>query len=126
MRRNIHIINIAVMASAWIVLSSSCTTVSASAEKENVFVKKSKIRGGFIVHVGCGDGGLVAALGNNKQYVIQGLESDQQQIENARHALRATGNDGRLSIKHWQGGKLPYAENLVNLLIIDDGNTTVL
>ncbi|MFC1635820.1 class I SAM-dependent methyltransferase [Planctomycetota bacterium] len=126
MERNIHIINLAVMASVWFVLSSSCTTVSASAGKENVFIKKSNIQGGFIVHVGCGDGTLVAALGNNKQYVIQGLESDHQQIEQARQTLRASGNDGRLSIKHWQGKKLPYAENLVNLLIIDDDNTTVL
>ena len=126
MGRNTHIFNMAVMTSVWIVLLSFCTTVSASAEKKDVFIKKSNLQGGFIVHVGCGDGTLVAALGNREQYVIQGLESDQQQIEKARHTIRATGNYGRLSIKHWQGEELPYAENLVNLLIIDDRNTTVL
>jgi outer membrane protein assembly factor BamB len=57
--------------------------------------------------------------------VIQGLERDPQQVEKARQTILATGNNGRLSIKHWRGKKLPYAENLVNLLIIDDRSTTV-
>ena len=68
MKRNIHIINIAVTASVWIVLSSFCTAVSAS----SIFIEKSKVKGGLVVHVGCGDGALVAALGKNKQLVIQG------------------------------------------------------
>ena len=126
MERDTHIFNTAVLTSVWIVLLSFCTTVSASVEKKDLFIKKSNLQGGFIVHVGCGDGTLVAALDHKKRYVIQGLESDQQQFEKARHTIRATGNYGRLSIKHWQGEELPYAENLVNLLIIDDRNTTVL
>jgi outer membrane protein assembly factor BamB len=86
---------------------------------------KSNIKGGFVVHAGCGDGSLIAEMGKNKQYVIQGLENDQQQVERARRTISATGNYGRLSIKHWQDKKLPYVENLVNLLIIDDGKTTI-
>lgn len=125
MKRNIYIINVTVTACVWIVLLSFCTTLSASAEKVNTFLKKSNIQGGFIVYAGCGDGTLVAELGKKKQYAIQGLENDQQQVEKARQTISATGNYGRLSIKLWRGKKLPYAENLVNLLIIDDGKTTV-
>jgi outer membrane protein assembly factor BamB len=126
MERNIHFIKIAVITSVWIALSSPCTAVFASAEGDNIFIERSNIQGGFIVHAGCGDGTLVATLGKNKRFVIQGLESDQLEIEQARHTIRATGNYGRLSARLWHGGKLPYVENMVNLLIIGDVNTTVL
>ncbi|KPK34886.1 MAG: hypothetical protein AMJ65_17825, partial [Phycisphaerae bacterium SG8_4] len=125
MERNSHIINVVAIAGMCIALSSY-TTVFASAKDENIFTKTGNLKGGFIVHVGCGDGTLIAALGNNKQYVIQGLEKDHEQVERARHTVRATGAYGRLSIKHWQGRRLPFAENQVNLLIIDDGDTGLL
>jgi outer membrane protein assembly factor BamB/tRNA A58 N-methylase Trm61 len=125
MKRHFYIINITVMTCVSILLLPSGTTLSASADKADTILKKSNIKGGLIVHVGCGDGALAAALGNNKQYVIKGLESNQQQVEEARQAIRDTGNYGRLSIKYQRGNKLPYAENLVNLLIIDDYNTSV-
>ena len=51
MRRDTHIINIAVITSIWIVLSSFCTALSASAEKERVFIEKSNIQEGLVVHV---------------------------------------------------------------------------
>jgi outer membrane protein assembly factor BamB len=123
MERNFYINNTLITASVCILLLSLSTTMSASAEEGNIFIKTSGIKGGLIVHVGCGDGTLVAEMGNNKQFVIQGLQSDQQMVEKARQTIRATGNYGRLSIKYWQNDKLPYAENLVDLLIIDDANT---
>ncbi|MHC4538106.1 MAG: hypothetical protein ACYS6K_29620, partial [Planctomycetota bacterium] len=110
MKRDINVIKITVLACVWIVLLSFCSTLSASARKVNTFLKKSNIKGGFVVHAGCGDGTLIAEMGKNKQYVIQGLESDQKQVDKARQTISATGNYGRLSIKHWQGKKLPYVE----------------
>jgi tRNA A58 N-methylase Trm61 len=125
MGKNHYVINAAIIAGMCIALSSF-TTVFASATHENIFTKTGNLQGGLIVHAGCGDGTLIAALGNNKQYVIQGLEKDHKRVERARHTVRATGDYGRLSIKHWQGPRLPYAENQVNLLIIDDGDATII
>ena len=124
MKKNNSISNIIVLISLSILLSSSPTSFSASAE-ENIFISKSNIKGGIIVHAGCGDGTLVAEMGNNKQFVIQGLQNNLLMVEKARRTIRNTPNEGRVSIKHWRGIKLPYAENMVNLLIIDDDNTTV-
>ena len=100
MEGNAKIFKTAIVATVWIILSSSRPTMSASAKEAGIFIEKSNIKGGFIVHAGCGDGTLVAALGEDKQYVIQGLESDSRQIEKARDTVGATGNYGRLSIKH--------------------------
>jgi outer membrane protein assembly factor BamB len=139
MKRNAHFISITARPFICLLLFSFCATLSGGTgslpvntaskavprEQVNSFLEESNIKGGFVVHAGCGDGALTAALGNNKQYVIQGLEKDEKQIEKARHTVLATGNYGRVSVKHWQGNKLPYAENLVNLLIIDDRDTKV-
>jgi len=86
---------------------------------------EADVKGGLVVHVGCGDGTLCAALGNDPQYVVQGLQGDQLEVDNARGTVRARGNYGRVSVRHWPGGRLPYADNLVNLLIVDDRNCRV-
>ncbi|MHC4432451.1 MAG: outer membrane protein assembly factor BamB family protein, partial [Planctomycetota bacterium] len=125
MRKNRYVINAAIIAGICTALSLG-TTAFASAKDENIFTKTGNLHGGLIVHVGCGDGTLVAALGNNGRHVIQGLEKDHKRVEKARHVLRATGNYGRLSIRHWQGPGLPFADNQVNLLIIDDGDAMIL
>ncbi len=101
-----------------------CTTISA-AESHDFFTKATDTHAGLIVHVGCSDGALVAALGTNKRCTVQGLQPDQQRLERARRTIRATGDYGRLSIKHWRPPALPYADNLVNLLIIDDPKISV-
>jgi len=125
MGRKIHSINVAIIAILCFALSSPFTAKASSAEKANVIVEKSNIKGGFIVQMCCGDGSLMAALGNNRQYVIQGLEKDRREVEKARQTILANGDYGRLSVKHWRGDRLPYADNLVNLLIVDDKDTKV-
>jgi len=85
-------------------------------------LREADVKGGLVVHVGCGDGTLCAALGNDPQYVVQGLQRDPLELDEARDTVRAKGNYGRVSVRHWPGGRLPYADNLVNLLIVDDRN----
>ena len=36
----------------------------------------ASIKGGLIVHVGCGDGKLTAALRANDSYIVRGLDAD--------------------------------------------------
>ena len=76
--------------------------------------------GGLVVHVGCGDGKLTAALRANDRYLVHGLESEPANVERARRHARSLGLYGKVSIQHWTPGRLPYAENLVNLLVVED------
>lgn len=91
----------------------------------NPRLMETDIKGGLVVHVGCGDGTLCAALGENPNCVVQGLHRDLRAVAEARSTVRARGNCGRVSIRHWQGGSLPYADNLVNLIVVSSDESRV-
>jgi outer membrane protein assembly factor BamB len=78
------------------------------------------VRGGLIVHVGCWDGKLTAALGASEACVVQGLDADARNVARARDSIEAAGEYGRVSAERWSGNGLPYADNLVNLLVWTD------
>jgi len=77
-------------------------------------------RGGLVVHVGCGDGKLTAALRAGDSYLVHGLDADAANVEKARRTIRAMGLGGKVSAEHWTGERLPYADNLVNLLVFSN------
>ena len=77
-------------------------------------------KGGVIVHLGCGDGRLTAAFGVEGQYVVHGLDADPDRIAQARAHIRSKGLYGRVAVEHWAGNRLPYASNMVNLLVAQD------
>jgi len=83
-------------------------------------LEKSGIRGGLIVHLGCGDGKLTSALKKYGPYVVQGLEKDPARVKQARAHIRSVGAYGPVSVIHWSGGQLPHARNTVNLIVADD------
>ncbi|HOD80856.1 MAG: Serine/threonine-protein kinase AfsK [Planctomycetes bacterium ADurb.Bin126] len=83
-------------------------------------IRTSGVQGGLVVHLGCGDGKLTAALRAGDALVVQGLERDPAAVDKARAHVRALGLYGPVSIGRWDGGRLPYAESLVNLLVVDD------
>ncbi len=80
----------------------------------------SGIHGGLIVHLGCGEGKLAAAFGAAGPYLVHGLDRDGQAIDRARRHIRSAGLYGRVSVEPWTGKRLPYADNLVNLLVAED------
>ena len=80
-------------------------------------IAESGVRGGLVVHAGCGDGSLAAALGESGGWVVHGLEKDRKLVAAARRKIEALGSYGRVSVESWGGKELPYADNLVNLVI---------
>jgi outer membrane protein assembly factor BamB len=76
--------------------------------------------GGLVIHVGCRDGKLTAALRLADNCVVQGLQSDAKRVEAARASIRATGLYGPVSVVHWSGKKLPYVDNLASLVVCED------
>ena len=73
------------------------------------------VKGGLVVHLGCGDGKLTAALGRGGSYVVQGLDADKQAVGMARKNIEALGLYGKVSAELLSGDRLPYLDNLVNL-----------
>ena len=100
------------------------TTVAAAlagpADEAEQIASLAGFHGGLVIHVGCGDGKLTAALRLADNCVVQGLQRDARRVETARVAIRATGLYGPVSVIHWSGGKLPYVDNLASLVVCED------
>lgn len=79
-------------------------------------LRASRFSGGLVVHVGCGAGEDSAALAAGGNFIVQGLTNDRDSLERARENARRRDLDGRVSFQSWAGGRLPYADNLVNVL----------
>jgi len=78
------------------------------------------VQGGVVVHVGCGDGKLTAALGADDRFVVHGLDADASTVDVARQHIRSLGLYGRVSVEPWAGNSLPYIDNFVNLILVRD------
>jgi len=80
---------------------------------------EAEIKGGLIVHVGCGAGELTAALGGGEGYLVQGLDTAAENVEKARQYIRAKQLYGQISVDMFDGRGLPYADNMVNLIVAE-------
>ena len=79
------------------------------------------VKGGLVVHIGCGDGRLTAALRATDSYIVHGLDTDATNVEKAREHIRSLNLYGKVSVEHWRGNRLPYIDNLVNLVVSEAG-----
>ncbi|MHC4168440.1 MAG: class I SAM-dependent methyltransferase [Planctomycetota bacterium] len=75
------------------------------------------VKGGLIVHLGCWDGRLTAALRPSNSYLVHGLDRDAENVAWAREHVRSLGLYGPVSVEQCDGKSLPYADNLVNLVV---------
>jgi len=80
-------------------------------------IDEAGIQGGLVVHLGCGDGKLTAALRANDSFVVHGLDAD---VTAASKHIQSLGLYGPVSVRPWAGDRLPYVDNLVNLIDADN------
>jgi len=80
---------------------------------------ESGVKGGLVVHLGCGDGELTAALLANERYLVHGLAVDAKSLETARATIRKRGRYGPVSVDVQRGQCLAYTDNLVNLVVCE-------
>jgi len=103
-----------------ILLFSLLCSFPAVAGSAGELLDEAGVRGGIIVHVGCGEGKLLADLAARDGYLLHGLDTDPAEVDIAREHLMAKGLCPKVSVGLFNGKNLPYIENMVNLLIIDD------
>jgi outer membrane protein assembly factor BamB len=77
------------------------------------------VSGGLVVHLGCGDGKLTVAMASAPGYLVQGLDRNPENVRRARERVQALGLCERVSIDQESGQRLPYADNLVNLIVTE-------
>ena len=76
--------------------------------------------GGLIVQLGIDDPASVCRLRTGPSVVVQGLDTDDAKVQQARACARSQDASGPVQFDLWDGKHLPYADNLVNLLIVRD------
>ena len=117
-----------------LVLAVACFSLPAaagsSAEQEaRRILAAAGVRGGLVVHLGCGDGRLTAALRASDAFLVHGLDPSAAHVEEARRHIREAGLYGKVSVDvcagmRRDGGagptRLPYVDNLVNLVVAED------
>ena len=99
--------------------SSACRAVGD--ERAAQIIEATGIHGGLVVHLGCGDGSLTAEFGQRDGFLVHGLDRSAAQVDAARRHVQGLGLYGKVSIDRFEGERLPYVDNLVNLLIVEDG-----
>ena len=107
-----------------IALSVAMTVVTASradvTEDATNILDTASVTGGFVVHLGVANGELTAALQTNPSIQVQGLAFDAVKVDAARKAIHTAGKYGDVSVVSFSGKELPYIDNLVNLIVIED------
>lgn len=87
------------------------------AEEARRIFRATGVQGGLVVHLECGEGRLTAELRRNESYTVHGLDRDAEDVGRARDYIHSRGLYGPVSVDHRSGDGLPYADNLVNLLV---------
>ncbi len=95
------------------------TSTPAAAATPGELLDAAGVRGGLIVHADCGDGKLTAALRANDACVVHGLATTDADLAAAREHVRSRGLCGPVAVANWSGGRLPYADGIVALLVAE-------
>ena len=75
---------------------------------------------GVLVHLGCGDGTRSLELQGNGKFLVQALDRDPKAVEVARKNIHAQKRYGPVSVNVLTGEGLPFADNLINVLVVDE------
>jgi len=113
------ILSVLLFTSTAIVGAADATAADAEQGLAQQLLTAADLSGGLIVHLGCGDGKLTAALHAGESYLVHGLDTDADRVRQAREYLRGLGVYGRVSAERFDGKRLPYADNLVNLVVAE-------
>ncbi|MHC4325957.1 MAG: class I SAM-dependent methyltransferase, partial [Planctomycetota bacterium] len=103
-----------------ILLTAAASTAGQVEKKAWYILEDTGVKGGVVVHIGCGDGRLTAALRANDSYIVQGLDNDMENVKKAREHIHSLGLYGKVSIDQLRAGQLPYIDNFVNLVVSED------
>lgn len=72
--------------------------------------------GGLCVLVGAGDGRLAVELARKGRLLVHVLDVDAA-VERVREMAGSSGLAGQVTAERWTSGRLPYVDNLANLLV---------
>lgn len=117
-------IRLAASATPLLVASAGwCVADEQAVQKQaKQILELATIKGGLIVHLGCGDGRLTVAMGRSGEFFVQGLDKQADAVAQARQLISQTGTYGRISARRWNDERLPYVDSLANMVVCEQPN----
>ncbi len=111
-----------------LIVTALCLTASSAvaATPGSEILEVAGVEGGLVVHLGCGDGKLTATLRDNDRYLVHGLDTSSVNVTAARAHIQSLGLYGCMSVDTFDGRRLPYADNMVNLVVSQDSGEIAL
>lgn len=106
---------------AALVAAALAQSARAEWEPTREILAAAGVKGGLAVQIGFGPSQVaeLTALHAGGKFVVQGLDADPAHVDRARATIRAAGSCGAISVVPWADpSRLPYADNLVNLLVV--------
>lgn len=89
-------------------------------DRAKEMIAKSRFTGGVVVHVHGADASLLQSMKEQSPRLLGHLLVAQQaEAGQARETLVASGLHGVISVGQWQSGTLPFVDNFVNVLIVE-------
>ena len=80
----------------------------------------AQVPGGLAVVLGCGNGALARQIATaDPRFIVHGLDADATAIAAARTQLLADRLYGQVTVECWNSDTLPYADQTVNLLVVE-------
>jgi len=111
------------VASALLWAASPLAASDSPASRARRLLEQAGFSGGFIVHIGCGDGRFTAALytaaaGAARHALVHGLDPTPENVRRARRRFLEAGIHGAVTADRISGARLPYADGIVNLVVV--------
>ena len=75
------------------------------------------VRGGLVVHLGCGDGQLTAELRASESFLVQGLDTSAEKVAAARQHVAERGLYGEVTARQFDGKRLPFADGAFRTVV---------
>ncbi len=92
--------------------------IGEAGEAERI-LNDSGMKGGLVVFLDCDDPDLIASFRAGDSCVVHSLDTDPRRVESARRHLIEQDLYGPISVDSFDGTRLPYVDNLVNLIVAD-------
>ncbi len=94
-----------------------CRSLVGLAAEPAAWVASHAPTGGIVVGIDIGDVNTAAALRIHDRLVVQVLERDPADVATLRAGLSDRGLYGPISVDRFEGDRLPYVGNLINLVV---------
>ncbi len=92
-------------------------------DRAQEIIGQSKLAGGVVVHVHGADTSLLQSMRQQSPNLLGHLLVAQEaDAREAREKLVEAGTHGKISVGRWQSGTLPFIENFVNILIVEQAD----